>query len=358
MPQLSDRQAEFLKTHLGCCPPVSAEENEALAKLSPEELAKTDLTKVDVDTLFTKDAMNALREVEIKGEGTPEMKLLMREITRGFPTMSRDSVMKALEGVVGIPPDAKKLNLDYDRFLILQKQQEIIGASDGEKNVPLNEDMHPDFMGSRGQLLSGKVVGDAFGIHEIFGALLNPTGGLVGAGNHFAHPMIPIKAAHLDPDNPIAVHGIVHDAGGYLNTYHDEGPGYDYLDSDIEFLNKDHPLAGQISGIAYWTVEAGDEYIVKRVDAAVVEVEKALKSVRDAVSNTVDKMMSMFRSEPEGKAPAEGEALETANAIEDAVGKAARAAEQVYDAAMTIPGPPMAPAAKEKLDAMSGFVWN
>ena len=356
MPQLSERQSDFLKKHLGCCPPVSAAENEALAKLSPEELAKTDLTKVDVDSLFTKDAMDALREVEIKGEGTPEMKRLMREITNGFPTMSRESVMEALEGVVGTPPDAKKLNLDYDRFLIVQKQQEAIGASGGEKNVPLNEDMHPDFMGSRGQLLSGKVVGDAFGIHEIFGSLLNPTGGLVGAGNHFAHPMIPIKAAHLDPDNPIAVHGIVHDAGGYLNTYHDEGPGYDYLESDIEFLSTDHPLAGQISGIAYWTMEVGDEYFIKRVDAAVMEVENALKSVRDAVANTVDNMMSVFRSDPDSTVPADDENVDTANAIEDAFGKAARAAEQIYDS--IIPGPAMAAQAKKKLDAMSSFVWN
>ena len=337
---------------------MSAAENDALAKLSPEELVKTDLTKVDVHALFTKDAMNALREVEIKGEGTPEIKVLMREITKGFPTMSREDVMVGLEVVVGIPPDAKKLNLDYDRFLIVKKQQEANGAVKSDPNAGLNEEMHPDFMGSRGQLLSGKVVGEAFGIHEIFGSLLNPTGGLVGAGNHFAHPMIPIKAGHLDPDNPIAIHGIVHDAGGYLNTYHNDGPGYDYLDSDIEFLDTDHPLAGQISGIAYWTMEAGDEYIVKRADAAVMEVEHALKSVRDAVASTVDKMMSMFRSEPGGAPTEAGEALDTANAIEDAVSKAAKAAEQVYDAAMTIPGPPMAAKAKEKLDAMSSFVWN
>lgn len=350
MPQLSDRQSEFLKKHLGLCPPVSAAENEALAKLSPEELAKTDLTKVDVDTLFSKGAMDDLRGTEIKGEGTPKMKELMQEITKGFPKRPRQEVMEDLEGVVGVPPDAKKLNLDYDRFLIVKKQQETVAKDKKEDAAPaLKEGMHDDFMASRAQLLCGKVLGDSFGIHEVFGSMLNPTGGLVGPGN---------LALHLDIDNPIALHGVVHDAAGYLNTYHNDGPGYDYLDSDIEFLSTDNPLAGQISGIAHWTMEAGDEYFINRTDAAVLEVENALKSVRDAVANTVDKMMSMFRSEPDGAPPEEGEALDTANAIEDAVGKAAKAAEQVYDAAMTIPGPPMAAKAKEKLDAMSSFVWN
>ncbi len=348
MPRLSDRQSEFLKTHLGCCPPVSAAENEALAKLTPKELAKADLTKVDVDTLFGKDAMDDLRSVEIKGEGTPKMKELMQEITKGFPKRPRQEVMEDLEGVVGIPPDAKKLNLDYDRFLIVKKQQETVAKEKEKDAAPdLKEGMHEDFMASRAQLLCGKVLGDSFGIHEVFGSMLNPTGGLVGPGN---------MALHLDIDNPVALHGVVHDAAGYLNTYHDDGPGYDYLDSDIEFFSTDNPLAGQFSGIAHWTMEAGDEYLVNRTDAAVLEVENALKSVRDAVANTVDKMMTMFRSEPDGTAPEEDEALDTANAIEDAVNKAAKAVEQVYDS--VVPGPAMAAEAKKKLDAMSSFVWN
>ncbi|MEO0380254.1 MAG: hypothetical protein AAF252_08270 [Pseudomonadota bacterium] len=355
MPPLTDRQSEFLKVHLGSTLPVSAEENEALAKLPPEELANTDLTKVDVTSLFDKDAMNTLRETEFKGEGTPALKDLMNEIGKGFPKRPRAEVMQGLEAVVGIPPDAKKLNLDYDRFLIVKKQQEAIAKEkDKEAATALDADMHPEFMGSRGQLMCGKVLGDSFGIHEVFGSLLNPTGGLVGPGNHAIHPMIPIEAGHLDPDNPIAIHGTVHDAAGYLNTYHNDGPGYNYLDSDIEFFGTGNPLSGQISGIAHWTMEAGDEYVVKKVDAAALEIEKALKSVRDAVSTTVDKMMSIFDDQEE---QAEAEALETAAAIMDAAAKASQANVQARDAASPIPGPPMEKAAKEKLDAMSGFIW-
>ncbi|WP_299730444.1 hypothetical protein [uncultured Tateyamaria sp.] len=348
-----------MKVHLGCCPPVSAAENEALAKLTPQELAKVDLTKTDVTALFSTDNMDALRDAEFKGEGTPDLRKLMDQIVNGFPSQTRDEVMLGLEKVVGTPPDVKKLNLDYDRFVIVRKQQEAIGE---EKATELDDEMHPDFMGSRGQLMCGKMLGDAFGIHEVFGALLNPTGGLVGPGNHLIHPMIPIEAGHLDPDNPIALHGIVHDAAGYMNNFHDQGPGYHYLDPDLKIFGTDNPLAGQYDGIKYWISEAGDEYIATRVDAAVVAVEKALKSVRDAVASTIDNMLDVFRSKKDQAIDTAKEtdedALDTAQAIEDAVSKAADAATQAHDTASTTLGPDVPDAAKTKLDAMSGFIWK
>ncbi len=61
-------------------------------------------------------------------------------------------------------------------------------------------------MGSTSQLRYGKVVGDVFGVDPMFGAMLNPTGGLVGPDN---------KA--LDGDSTaLGYHGVVHDAAGYL----------------------------------------------------------------------------------------------------------------------------------------------
>ena len=47
-----------------------------------------------------------------------------------------------------------------------------------------------------------------------------------------------------------AHHSAVHDAFGYLFTFHETGPGYNYMYKSL--LNKDNPLAGQISGIDFW----------------------------------------------------------------------------------------------------------
>lgn len=334
-----------------------------LAALSPHELAETDLTKGDVEDLFSTDNMEALRFVELRGEGTPQLKALMDEVIKGFPKMTRDEVMLGLEAVVGTPPGVKRLNLDYDRFLIVKKQQETIGAGKGNTATVLDDDMHPDFMASRGQLMCGKVLGDAFGIHEVFGALLNPTGGLVGPGNHLIDPMIPIPAGHLDPDNPIALHGVVHDAAGYLNTFHNDGPGYNYLDSSIEILGDDNPLSGQISGIGYWVAEAGDEYVVTRVEAAVVAVEKALSSVRDAVASGIDTMLGLFRSKKK-ETPVKSQdtraaaPMETAEAIEDAAARSTASAAQARAPSASVLAPDMDPDAAKKVDAMSAFIWN
>ena len=43
-------------------------------------------------------------------------------------------------------------------------------------------------MGTTAQLRYGQVVGDAFGIDPVFGAMLNPTGGMVGPGNWAVNP--------------------------------------------------------------------------------------------------------------------------------------------------------------------------
>jgi hypothetical protein len=95
-------------------------------------------------------------------------------------------------------------------------------------------------MGSNTQLRYGKVVGDAFGIDPVFGAMLNPTGGLVGPDNW----------SISGDDTAVGYHGVVHDAAGYLYNYHGVGPGYDYLGRE----NRDtsSPLSGQREGIAHW----------------------------------------------------------------------------------------------------------
>lgn len=86
----------------------------------------------------------------------------------------------------------------------------------------------------------GSVVGDAFGIDPTFGAMLNPTGGLIGPGNW----------AVAGGKSAVGYHAVAHDAAGYLYNYHKVGPGYDYLGQ--EGGDPSSPLTGNRSGIAYW----------------------------------------------------------------------------------------------------------
>ena len=343
-------------------PPVTAAENARLAALPPEVLAQTDLTVGDTRALFSEDYMQDLAAAPIKGEGNPQLKDLMREVEKGLHGPRRAEVMTALSQIVGIPPTAEKLDVDYDRFLVVRKQQTVNGARKDEEVPGLDEGMHPDFRASRSQLLFGKVLGDAFGIHEVFAALLSPTGGLVGPGNW----LIPgvVEAGHLDPDNPVALHGTVHDAAGYLGTFHGDGPGYNYRDSDIEILGTDNPLSGQISGIAYWVAEVGDDYALRRVEEAVIEVEKRLQPVRDAVAAEIDLRMAQARraaldaaTEAENLArEAETAVTDIADAIDEARDRIEEAAVETFDSARRAIDEVVPEAARRKLEAAWDFI--
>lgn len=259
-----------------------------LDTMAPEDLAKVSLTVGNVDDLFTDDYMENLRVAPIKGEGNPNLKELMKEIEAGISGDRREAVMKELEAIVGTPPSAADLDADYGRFLVLRKQQQ---ATNSDPVPSVDEGKHPDFTGSRGQLMFGKVVGDAFGIHEVFASLLSPTGGLVGPGNWLIEGHV--DALHLDPNNPVALHGTVHDAAGYLKNYHGEGPGYDYRGGDViaGLKGTEDPLGGQISGIAYWV----NKDVERRIDELSQTVERELQSARDVVENQIQQQIDQAR---------------------------------------------------------------
>ena len=98
------------------------------------------------------------------------------------------------------------------------------------------------FVGSKQQLLFGHVVGDVLNMSHVFAAMLSPTGGMVGPGGFSFH----VKGGVL------GYHGVAHDAGGYLCREHNEAPGYEYIIDDPGDPCEDSPLAGQITGIAFW----------------------------------------------------------------------------------------------------------
>ncbi len=281
-----EAQAEELREQI--------EENQRFANLSEEELVKTSLIDGDPSELFDEEYMETVAEFDPPYAGNSDLKTLMREIEGGLPSKRIPEVMAELSAVLGPPPSPEELKADYDRFLIVQRQQ--AANNGGECVEELDDDAHPDFMASRGQLMFGKVLADAFDIHEVFASLLSPTGGLVGPGN---------SALHLAPDNPVGVHGTLHDAAGYLKANHNEGPGYNYREDPYEELATEAieclpealqdwtlPLTGQVSGILYWSSEVGGEYVEARYDEAMEILEDGLEDARDEAAEKINEMLA------------------------------------------------------------------
>jgi len=369
---------------------LSAEANAALEGLEPEQLAKEDLTQRDPGELFQDDYMDALVELGEKGmpgAGTENLEQVMRFLAKGASGAKREKLIGALALIV--KADAKKLDVDYSRFLILRDQQAAIGKQKQKEVVPdLAEDIHSEFMASNAQLLFGKVIGDTFGIHPVFGALLSPTGGLVGGGN---------KSVQLDTDDPTAMHGIMHDAAGYLYNYHGQGPGYDYL--DMEERDTGHELTGQRSGMRYWhekldpdaegIMMKGNGFALDLIDTVYeveakyleaqelyaegkkqatqlkVEAERSLQEARDTVTGAFDQAMDtanrkaaeVERDLEQAANDLERAANEAAVAAREAAEEAERAIVQTYDNAVSAVGA-AAQEASDKLEAAWNYLWS
>lgn len=101
--------------------------------------------------------------------------------------------------------------------------------------------------GSITQLKFGRVVVDCLSkkLDPVFGALLSPTGGIVGPGNMDLYEP-------ADGNDPVVMHGIFHDAGGYLLNYHCIGPGYNYINTRLTLFPRSSPLSTQFAGIRCW----------------------------------------------------------------------------------------------------------
>jgi hypothetical protein len=87
-------------------------------------------------------------------------------------------------------------------------------------------------------------------------------------------------------DSAIGYHGAVHDAGGYLYNFHNQGPGYDYLGR--EGRDTSSPLSGQRSGISYWREKLPDRGTGHKVTDSVGDV------VMDGVVGGIDGVSSAY----------------------------------------------------------------
>ncbi|WP_240806713.1 PAAR domain-containing protein [Polyangium spumosum] len=232
-----------------------------------------------VAALFTDEYLSTLVGMEWQGADSEQLREAMNTLWEHRHDPNHPDVQAALQQIAdarGKP--LEEIQQDWQRYQAALAEQERIAAEKGMEPPPgINGWLHGDHMGSTSQLRYGQVAGDALGMDPVFGALLNPTGGLVGPGN----------AAVDGNDSAIGYHGAVHDAGGYLYNYHDQGPGYDYL--GLEGRDTSDPLSGQRSGISYWRDKLPDRGGGTRfTDAAGDVVMDGVVGGIDGVSNAWD----------------------------------------------------------------------
>lgn len=193
----------------------------------------------DPNGLFSDSYMRGLIGSRFQGAGS-ELGEVMNGLMQNPSGDELDDFLQRLADLRGRP--VTEIRIEFERYQEAAQQRD---AAEAEPPPSLSGGGHPSFMGSNTQMRYGSVVGDALGIDPVFGAMLNPTGGLVGPGNW----------AIAGDDTAVGYHGVVHDAAGYLHTYHGAGPGYDYLGT--EGRDTSSPLSGQRDGIAYWRQATG-----------------------------------------------------------------------------------------------------
>lgn len=169
------------------------------------------------------------------------------EALEAWKASGRDAALQ-LNHLRGSPQSEELAIHEYNRFRYLQEEAaKAVDAEPGQATPALDPERHPDHMGSIQQLRYGSYVGEALDVDPVYGALLNPTGGLVGPGN---------DSIAAPADSYGSFHGEAHDAFGYLATHHDAGPGYMYgaPSEAAAFGDTDlaAPLTGQHSGFDKW----------------------------------------------------------------------------------------------------------
>lgn len=247
---------------------------------------------------FAEDRLEGMVGESVQGEGSDRLSEAMNTLYDNRDNPDSDAVSEALQAVAderGQPLD--KITSDWAKYQDLLADQRAIGAKNGQEGVPgINETFHGDFMGSRSQLRSGAVTGEVLGVDPVFGALLNPTGGLVGPGN---------KSVDAN-DSAVGYHGAVHDSAGYLYNYHDTGPGYDYLGTDSRDTSS--PYSGQRNGIAKWREIMADDEDRSRAgrvgDWAAQKTMEVGVGAADLASAAKDKVVGAARAAKDAAASA------------------------------------------------------
>jgi len=177
----------------------------------------------DPGQLFTPNNLNNLANMSFAGANTPELKDALLELAKNPTGAELDKILRKIAKARGIPFD--KLKAQYEKFLKVRAQAQGNAAAKGLALPPALSGVQPDFVGSTQQMQFGQIVGDAFGIDPVFGALLNPTGGLGG----------PDAAATSFADG--SVRTCARDAAAYLSSFHNAGPGVAAVDKTLASMS-------------------------------------------------------------------------------------------------------------------------
>jgi len=242
----------------------------------PDWQQKNRLLARDPNSLFTDDYMRGLVGSQVTGADTKPLQTAMNKLAQNPQGSELDQVLNEIAQARQRP--VAQIRDDYEKYLAIREQAHQNHAPADQLNR-----LHPNFMGSISQMRYGKVVGDAFGVDPVFGAMLNPTGGLVGPDNWaidaghaggkavtetfgmlsdgitsvYKNKVLTVAVDILGKpmslvlnSEAVSYHGVVHDAAGYLYNYHQTGPGYNYL--GLETRDTSSPLTGQREGLRYW----------------------------------------------------------------------------------------------------------
>lgn len=172
------------------------------------------------------DVMQKLYEITVGGRTEQEENIFAKQIA---PLLER---LAKIRGV-----SLEKIQDDYEKFLDIRKKAGETDKIEGDKS----------FWGSTAQLRFGKIVGDILNIDPVFGSLLSPTGGMVGAGDSTAgwqtHTLGILGIPSID--STVGFHGAFHDAGGFLYSRLGIGSGYHYLNESWQIFENDNPYFTQ-----------------------------------------------------------------------------------------------------------------
>ena len=172
----------------------------------------------------------------------------------------------------------EQFKLNFDEFVGLYSSRRDYIKTNAIEEIEMNNAATDEFRGSSDHLIFGKMVGDALGLHPVWGAMLNPTGGVSGPSNS----NIIMRNCILVPS--IRKNSVLHDATGYLRLYHGIGPGYRYLEmGDIK--GRLSPYNGALNGFwlpradhvknFFWKMEELNDYIkvIRGPDLAMSMIE-------------------------------------------------------------------------------------
>jgi WXG100 family type VII secretion target len=306
---------------------ISDDTIDLLRRLAKETANENAQSARDPHSLFTNKYMTEMIGRTWQGEGTRELKNAMNAISN--PNASDAEVKSALDTIAQVRGiDRAELDRQYEMFKELRAK---VGPVE-----QINPFFNGDYMGTRDQLRFGQIVGDATGLDAIFGALLNPTGGMPGSGD------LAIPA----DGSAIAYHSAFHDAGGFLYNHLQIGPGYNYL--GLEHRSTEHFLTGQESGLRYWNSKIDDGIFTRTisnvfgsgsgfvVDHQVLEryenAQQTATAVYDTTLQVAEASYNTTKNVAEGVYNTTKNAAESVyNTVQDSVQDAARKIEDNYN---------------------------